>query len=83
MVSRLNSAIGLVFAGLAQAAIADDAGLSEAFSSCMDKSNGVTTTMLECIGSETKAQDARFNTAYKAVMAQCKRLLYVCNGCTR
>ena len=48
-------------------AIAADDGLSAKYSSCMDKSGGVTVDMLGCIGEETKSQDARLNKAYKAV----------------
>lgn len=36
----------------------------------MDKSGGVTVDMLDCIGTETKRQDARLNKAYKEVMPQ-------------
>jgi uncharacterized protein YecT (DUF1311 family) len=45
-------------------------GLSREYSACMDKSGGVTANMLDCIGAETKRQDARLNKVYKAVMAQ-------------
>jgi len=36
----------------------------------MDKSNGVTVDMMDCIGAETTKQDARLNKAYKEVMAE-------------
>lgn len=42
--------------------------LSKEFSVCMEKSGGVTADTLDCIGSETKRQDARLNKAYKEVM---------------
>jgi uncharacterized protein YecT (DUF1311 family) len=35
----------------------------------MDKANGVTQAMVECIDSEERHQDARLNKAYKDVMA--------------
>ncbi|BBL71381.1 lysozyme inhibitor LprI family protein [Methylogaea oryzae] len=39
------------------------------FSECMDKAAGITSAMLDCIGAETKLQDARLNKAYQALMA--------------
>ena len=45
-------------------------GLSREYGACMDKSGGVTSSMLDCIGAETKRQDARLNKVYKDVMAQ-------------
>ena len=47
---------------------AEDAGLTTQFTSCIDKSNGVTQSMMECIGAETQRQDARLNNAYKVLM---------------
>ena len=60
----------LVLCCLAQTSSADDAGLSKGFSDCMDKSDGVTVNMVNCIGAEIKLQDIRLNKAYKDVMAQ-------------
>jgi uncharacterized protein YecT (DUF1311 family) len=51
-------------------AYADDQNLSERFSGCMDKSDGSTSSMRECIAAETKRQDDRLNKAYKELMAQ-------------
>lgn len=51
------------------AAHAQDSNLSKQFSACMDKSGGVTQSMVECIVAETQRQDARLNKAYKALMA--------------
>jgi uncharacterized protein YecT (DUF1311 family) len=48
---------------------AAEAGSSKQFSNCMDKSGGVTLTMIECIVSENKLQDARLNKAYKGLLA--------------
>ncbi len=48
---------------------AQDAGLSKQFNTCMDKSGGVTQSMVECIGAETQRQDARLNKVYKALAA--------------
>ena len=48
---------------------AQDAGLSKQFNACMEKSGGVTQSMVECIGAETQRQDARLNKVYKALAA--------------
>jgi uncharacterized protein YecT (DUF1311 family) len=45
-------------------------GLSREYDACMDKSSGVTASMLDCIGAETKRQDGRLNKIYKDVMSQ-------------
>lgn len=55
---------------VSQTISAQNIGLSKQFSVCMDKSNGVTINMIECIDAETKRQDARLNKAYKNVMDQ-------------
>lgn len=54
---------------IALAAEAADGDLSAAYSTCMDRSNGVTANMIDCIAAETGRQDARLNTAYKNAMA--------------
>ncbi len=38
------------------------------FDACMDKSGGVTAAMLDCIGTETKRQDAALNRNYQAAI---------------
>jgi uncharacterized protein YecT (DUF1311 family) len=43
--------------------------LSAAYSDCMDKSEGITVNIRDCQGTEYQAQDARLNSAYRAVMA--------------
>lgn len=48
---------------------AQEINLTKQFSVCMDKADGVTQHMVECIDAETKRQDARLNKAYKAVVA--------------
>jgi uncharacterized protein YecT (DUF1311 family) len=45
-----------------------EALMSPQFSACMDKSGGVTAKMITCMMTETKAQDARLNAAYKRLM---------------
>jgi len=37
---------------------------------CLEKAGGVTTAMVDCIGTETKVQDKRRNDAYKAATAK-------------
>lgn len=48
---------------------AQEINLTKQFSVCMDKAEGVTQNMVECIDAETKRQDARLNKAYKALVA--------------
>ncbi len=38
--------------------------LSSRFDSCMDRSGGVTSEMIDCIGAETERQDAALNRNY-------------------
>jgi uncharacterized protein YecT (DUF1311 family) len=47
---------------------ADDADMSKDYLACMDKSGGVTSQMLDCIGAETERQDAQLNQNYKSLM---------------
>jgi uncharacterized protein YecT (DUF1311 family) len=62
--------LGLLLFSLSHTASADDAHLTRHYSSCMDKAGGITANMLDCMGAETKRQDARLNQAYKDVMAR-------------
>jgi uncharacterized protein YecT (DUF1311 family) len=55
---------------ISQIVYADDIGLTEQYSACMDKAAGVTANMTDCIGIETKLQDTRLNKAYKEVIGQ-------------
>lgn len=52
---------------MSPASAADDA--SAGFTRCMDAGGGVTARMLDCIGNETKLQDARLNTEYRRTLA--------------
>jgi uncharacterized protein YecT (DUF1311 family) len=54
----------------AQQVSGDKVELSKEYSACIENSGGVTVNMLDCIGAETKRQDAHLNKAYKEVMAQ-------------
>ena len=60
----------LIFVYVPYTASAAEAGSSKQFSTCMDKSGGVTSSMIECIVTENKLQDARLNKAYKALGAE-------------
>lgn len=54
---------------LSPALYAGDNDLSRQYSNCMDRSDGVTVNMLDCIAAETDRQDTRLNNAYKQTMA--------------
>ncbi|MDY0413318.1 MAG: DUF1311 domain-containing protein [Gammaproteobacteria bacterium] len=49
---------------------ADDSLYTKQFSTCMDKTGGVTSAMLNCIRAETVIQDAKLNTVYKKLGEQ-------------
>ena len=53
---------------MSQTLHAKDTDLRKQYTDCLDKANGVTSEMLNCIGTETKYQDDRLNKAYKALM---------------
>mgnify|MGYP000875179357 CR=1 FL=1 len=67
--SRIAVALLLVAGGSYawSASAADDA--SAGFSRCMDAGGGVTARMLDCIGTETRLQDARLNAEYRRTLA--------------
>lgn len=54
--------------GIFQIVHADDSQLSKQFTLCIDKANGVTANMVECISAEKNRQDLRLNKAYKVLM---------------
>ena len=55
---------------MSQFAAAQDIGLTKQFSNCMDKSNGVTSNMIDCMEAESKRQSGRMNRAYKELTDQ-------------
>lgn len=59
----------LPFATHAQPQQAQDDGLSRQFTTCMDRSGGVTLNMIECISAEAQRQDDQLNRAYQALRA--------------
>ena len=65
----LSLAWALAAATMPLAAHAQEINLTKQFSVCMDKADGVTQNMVECIDAEIKLQDARLNKAYKALVA--------------
>lgn len=69
MFVKKSLVLSLMLCGISQIASADEVELTQQFSICMDRSNGVTVEMLNCIGAETQRQDVRLNQAYKEVMA--------------
>jgi len=68
--SRKHFILVLAMLCFSQLVSAQDVGLSKQFSLCMDKADGTTMDMLDCMGTETKLQDGRLNKAYKEAMAQ-------------
>jgi uncharacterized protein YecT (DUF1311 family) len=53
---------------MASSTIARDEQYTKQYSECIDKSGGVTATMLDCIATETKIQDTRLNNVYKKLI---------------
>ena len=52
----------------------DDADLKQngvrlSYGACLDRSNGITSSMLDCNGKEQSYQDKRLNAAYRGLMA--------------
>jgi len=50
--------------------VAADNDMTQEYSTCMDKSNGNTAGMTDCISAETARQDARLNENYKRLMSK-------------
>ena len=62
----------LVIAGVPCVASAHGTGLSNQYTTCMNKPGSTTLGMIECTTTETQRQDAQLNKAYKALMAELK-----------
>ena len=58
-----------VFATSTDVQAASDADFSKQYGICMDRSNGSTGPMLDCIGAELERQDKKLNRYYKKAMA--------------
>jgi len=48
---------------------AADSDMTQEYLTCMDKSQGVTPEMIDCMSAETARQDARLNANYKKLLA--------------
>ncbi len=70
MASIKSLILVLTLACMSQFAAAQDIGLTKQFSNCMDKSNGVTSNMIDCMEAESKRQSGRMNRAYKELTDQ-------------
>ena len=70
MASIKSLILVLTLACMSQFAAAQDIGLTKQFSNCMDKSNGVTSNMIDCMEAESKRQSGRMNRAYKELSDQ-------------
>jgi len=70
MTSSKNLILLLSLFCMSQFAAAQDLGLTKQFSVCMDKSNGVTSNMIDCLDAESKRQGNRLNKAYKELAGQ-------------
>lgn len=69
MKPRRGSLVGIIATGLAScSAFAQETNTSKAFEACIEKSGGVTSSMLDCAGAETEIQDKRLNTAYQELL---------------
>ena len=70
MISSINLILLLSLFSISPIVAAQDIGLTKQFSNCMDKSNGVTSSMIDCLESESKRQGTRLNKAYKELSNQ-------------
>jgi uncharacterized protein YecT (DUF1311 family) len=52
---------------ISQIAFAEDVRFTKQYSVCMDKSDGVTSNMIDCIVAETKHQDARSEQSVQSI----------------
>lgn len=60
--------VGLMTLGCTTLSYAGNLKLSKQYTICMDRSDGVTFNMHECISAEIKRQDLRLNQAYKTLV---------------
>ena len=60
----------LAFAFAAGPVFAADRETSKEYATCLDKASGVTPEMMDCIGAETKRQDARLNENYRRLLSK-------------
>ena len=67
------TAIGLAFFLSPPPVAAADREMTQEYSTCLEKSNGVTIEMINCILAETRRQDARLNENYKSLSENIRR----------
>lgn len=58
------------FLGTSIAAAENNIELSQEYLTCLDKANGVTFSMIDCIVSETSRQDNQLNDNYKRLISK-------------
>jgi uncharacterized protein YecT (DUF1311 family) len=58
------------FLGTSIAAAENNRELSQEYLTCLDKANGVTFSMIECIVAETSRQDSQLNDNYKRLISK-------------
>src|SRR5499427_4594102 len=68
--TRKVTAIGLAFFLSTPLVAAADREMTQEYSTCLEKSNGVTIEMINCILAETIRQDARLNENYKRLISK-------------
>jgi uncharacterized protein YecT (DUF1311 family) len=62
--------IGLVLLLNTSLAAPADRELSQEYSACLEKANGITAEMINCMLAETRRQDARLNENYKKLLSK-------------
>jgi uncharacterized protein YecT (DUF1311 family) len=70
LLTRKAMAIGVAFFWSILPIAAADTEMTQEYSTCLDKSNGVTVEMINCILAETIRQDARLNEHYKRLTSK-------------
>lgn len=66
----MKAVLGLLFICLSFSVHAGDNLYGQSYRTCMDRSDGVTAEIHDCIGEEHARQDARLNKAYRSLVAQ-------------
>ena len=62
--------IGLVLLLSTSLAVPADRELTQEYSACLNKANGITAEMINCMLAETRRQDARLNENYKKLLSK-------------
>jgi uncharacterized protein YecT (DUF1311 family) len=68
--TRKIAVIGSVFLLSTSLAAAADRELTQEHSACLEKANGITAEMINCMLAETRRQDARLNENYKKLLSK-------------